>query len=168
MKYILSLFLVFVTTLIVSQNKFSTAGFYQVENSQRKVYNFNPGWRFYKGDVTNAEKANFDDSNWEAANLPHGLEILPENASGGRNYQGKAWYRKVFELENTNSSDKVFLYFEAVMGASKVWVNGQLVAEHYGGYLPFAADISKALIKNKKNVNVRLIIAKNSHLKTLC
>ena len=163
MKNILSVFFVFVTTLIVSQNKFSTAGFYQVENSQRKVYNFNPGWRFYKGDVTNAEKVNFDDSNWEAANLPHGLEILPENASGGRNYQGKAWYRKVFELENTNSSDKVFLYFEAVMGASKVWVNGQLVAEHYGGYLPFAADISKALIKNKKNVVA--VLADNSNSK---
>ena len=38
----------------------------------------------------------FNDATWERANLPHGLEILPENASGGRNYQGPAWYRKRF------------------------------------------------------------------------
>ena len=35
--------------------------------------NFNPGWRFHKGDVEGAEKVDFDDSNWEAASLPHGL-----------------------------------------------------------------------------------------------
>lgn len=156
--------LLFCTSFILtSQSRFSTAGFYEVENSQRKVYNFNPGWRFFKGDVKDAEKVDFDDTNWEAANLPHGLEILPENASGGRNYQGKAWYRKEFSVSDVNSSDKIFLYFEAVMGAAKVWVNGKLVAEHYGGYLPFAADISKVIQKNKKNVVA--VLADNSNNK---
>ena len=77
--------------------QFSTAGFFTVSNSPRTVANFNPGWRFLKADVAGAEQPGFDDSQWEAANLPHSLEILGENASGCRNYQGPAWYRKRFQ-----------------------------------------------------------------------
>lgn len=138
--------------VISAQKSFSTAGFFSVENSNREVYNFNPGWRFFKGDVVGAEKNDFDDSNWESANLPHGLEILPENASGGRNYQGKAWYRKEFTIEEQDLDGKVFLYFEAVMGAAKVWINGKQVAEHYGGYLPFAIDATGVLSEAGKNI----------------
>ncbi len=136
---------------VIAQQKFSTAGFFEVKNSKRSVYDFNQGWRFHKGDVEGAEKYAFDDSGWEAASLPHGLEILPENASGGRNYQGKAWYRKVFNLKQQETG-KVFLYFEAIMGHAKVWVNGTLVKEHFGGYLPFAADVSEVLNKDGKHV----------------
>ncbi|OEK07660.1 beta-galactosidase [Flavivirga aquatica] len=157
----ISLFLY--TNTIQSQQKFSTAGFFEVEGSKRKVSNFNPGWRFYKGDVKGAEALNFDDSNWVGANLPHGLEVLPENASGGRNYQGKAWYRKEFTVKEEELNGKVFLYFEAVMGVAKVWVNGTQVAEHYGGYLPFAADVSHVL--NKKGKNVVAVMTDNSDSK---
>ncbi|NMH86803.1 glycoside hydrolase family 2 protein [Flavivirga algicola] len=161
-KNIVFLFVVLYSCLIIAQQKFSTAGFFEVENSNRSVFGFNQGWRFYKGDIKGAEQSVFDDSNWEAANLPHGLEILPENASGGRNYQGKAWYRKVFDLKK-NEQEKVYLYFEAVMGLAKVWVNGTLVAEHYGGYLPFAADVTDVLNQNGKNVVA--VMADNSDSK---
>ena len=122
--------------------QFSTAGFFAVPNSPRAVLNFNPGWRFLKGDAGGAERPDFDDSAWEAANLPHSLEILGENASGCRNYQGPAWYRKRFQVAAPDAGGRVFVYFEAVMGKCAVWVNGQQVAEHFGGYLPFAAEIT--------------------------
>jgi beta-galactosidase len=125
--------------------QFSTAGFFPVPNSPRTVLNFNPGWRFLKADAPGAEKPEFDDSGWEAANLPHSLEILGENASGCRNYQGPAWYRKRFRVPGLAAGQKVFLYFEAVMGKSAVWVNGRKVAEHFGGYLPFAAEVGGQL-----------------------
>jgi beta-galactosidase len=138
---------------------FSVAGFYPLEKSPRKVYNFNPGWRFYKGDVKNAEKPELDDSSWERASLPHGLEILGENASGMRNYQGKAWYRKTFRTPSPKRAGKSFIYFEAVMGKAKVWVNGKLMAEHFGGYLPFAVELdNKDLLAN----NVIAVLADNS------
>ena len=124
---------------------FSTAGFFAVPDSPRRVLNFNPGWRFLKADASGAEKPGFDDAAWEAANLPHSLEVLGENASGCRNYQGPAWYRKRFQAASSAADGKVFLYFEAVMGKCTVWVNGQKVAEHFGGYLPFAAEIGSLL-----------------------
>ncbi|VGO20433.1 Beta-galactosidase BoGH2A [Pontiella sulfatireligans] len=144
--------------------RFSTAGFYAVEGSPRTVANFNPGWRFHKGDASGAEAVGFDDREWEAANLPHGLEILGENASGCRNYQGKAWYRKKFAVNKASSHGKVFIYFEAVMGEAQVWVNGKEVAHHFGGYLPFAADVTDVLNANGKP-NVVAVMADNSNSK---
>lgn len=127
------------------QPPFSTAGFFAIPGSPRLVQSFNPGWRFLKADAAGAEQPEFDDSSWEAANLPHSLEILGENASGGRNYQGPAWYRKRFQAAPPVAGGRTYLYFEAVMGKCAVWVNGQKVAEHFGGYLPFAADITPQL-----------------------
>lgn len=133
------------TTLLSNNPQFSTAGFFAVEDSQRSILNFNPGWRFYKGAVSGAQDIDFDDSEWESANLPHGLEIVGENASGCRNYQGEAWYRKLFKVDESQRDEKCVVYFEGAMGKSKVWVNGTLVVEQYGGYLPFAADITEFL-----------------------
>ncbi len=134
-----------------SSKQFSTAGFFSVDNTPRKVFNFNPGWRFYKGAIEDAQLVDFDDSQWEAANLPHGLEILGENASGCRNYQGEAWYRKSFKLNK--KTGRTIIYFEAAMGKSEVWVNEKLMTQHFGGFLPFAIDITDvALYDGKANI----------------
>jgi len=84
--------------------------------------------------------------------IPHGLEYMPEEASGDRNYQGIAWYRKHFTPDSKLKGEKIFLHFESIMGKSKVWVNGKLVKEHFGGYLPVIADISDCLVYGKDNV----------------
>ncbi|MGB0370082.1 MAG: glycoside hydrolase family 2 protein [Opitutales bacterium] len=150
--------------LVQAEQSFSSAGFFPVEDSPRQVYNFNPGWRFYKGDIANAEKPEFDDSAWESANLPHGLEILGENASGGRNYQGPAWYRKQFSATPSVTGGRTFLYFESIMGESHVWVNGQKVVSNYGGYLPFVADITE-IIHADGSLNIVSVKADNTDSK---
>ena len=134
------------------QPQFSTAGFYPLVGTGRKAYSMNVGWKFMKADVTNAEISNFDDSNWERVSLPHGLEYLPLDASGCINYQGVAWYRKHFTPDNVLKNKKLFLHFEAIMGKCKVWLNGTLAAEHYGGYLPVIADVTNLLKWNADNV----------------
>lgn len=136
---------------------YSTAGFYSIENSPRKVYNFNPGWKFQKGRPAGVERKDFDDTSWESVNLPHGLELQEENASGMRNYQGEATYRKKFSM-NEYQSKNIILYFEAIMGKSQVWLNGGKVKEHFGGYLPFAVDLSDKLVAGD---NVIVVIADN-------
>ena len=141
--------------------RYSTAGFFAIDGSPRQAFDFNPGWRYHKGDLAGAEAVRFDDSAWEVANLPHGLEINPENASGMRNYQGPAWYRKRFRLPAGVQGKRVVLHFEAVMGKSDVWVNGEKVAEHFGGYLPFAADITR-LVSGSARDNIVAVRADNS------
>lgn len=151
-KISLLCFLLFCSMQLVAGNTFSTAGFYELANSGREVYNMNPAWRFYKGNIAEAHTVSFNDSGWNVVSLPNGLELLPEEASGGVNYQGIVWYRKHFTPEKNLSGKKVFLHFEGIMGKSKIWVNGQFVKEHFGGFLPVIADITDYLQFDKKNV----------------
>ena len=130
----------------------SVGGFLDVPGSGRGVLQFNVGWRFHKGAADGAESAGFDDSQWPVVNVPHGLEILPLEASGGINYQGPAWYRKHFEAPAGLAGKRVVLHFEALMGKSKVWVNGQLLKEHFGGYMPCIVDVSAALEHGRENI----------------
>lgn len=137
---------------VKSKTEFSTAGFYKVDGGGREVYSFNQGWRFAKGNFKNAALTNFNDSQWQATNLPHGLELLPTEASGGINYQGPAWYRKKFDIPQSLKGKKIYLYFEAVMGKSQIWINGQLVKEHFGGYIPFSIEVSQHISFDKENL----------------
>ena len=134
------------------QPRSSTAGFYSLEGTGRNAYSMNIAWRFVKKDIPNAALVSFDDTKWEVVSLPHGLEYLPVDASGGVNYQGPAWYRKHFTPDDTLKGKKVFLHFEAIMGKCKVWVNGQLVTEHFGGYLPVITEISNNLKWGEDNI----------------
>lgn len=145
--------------------RFSTAGFYPLENAGRTVENLNPGWRFAKGNWTDAWQADFKgDSAWQTVSTPHGLELLPVEASGGVNYRGEAWYRKYVTLPTgkPEPGKRYVLYFEGIMGKSKIWVNGRQVAEQYGGFLPIVVDISEALSKEPGAVQVIAVRADNS------
>jgi beta-galactosidase len=126
-----------------ARSEFSIAGFYPLEESGRQVYNFNVGWRFLRGDAPGAEAADFDDSAWDIVSTPHTPELMPSEASGGRTFQGIAWYRKHYTLDPALIGKRVMVYFEAVMGKVQVYLDGRPVLEHFGGYLPFAVELSE-------------------------
>lgn len=134
------------------QPEFSTASFFRLDNSGREVYSMNPAWRFHKGAMEGAETKEFNDKDWTVVSLPDGIEYLPTEASGCINYQGKVWYRKHFTPDAALKGKKLFLHFEAIMGKSKVFVNGKLLTEHFGGYLPVIADVTDVLDWNGDNV----------------
>jgi len=129
------------------QPDFSVAGFFDLKNSGREVYNFNVGWRFYKGNIQGAEQTNFDDSKWDVVSTPHTVQLMPAEASGGRNYQGIAWYRKHFTVDKALDGKLINIYFEAAMGKSVVYLNGKKITEHLGGYLPFSIELTEHGIK---------------------
>ena len=134
------------------QPEFSTAGFFRLDNSGREVYSMNPAWRFHKGAMEGAETKEFNDKDWTVVSLPDGIEYLPTEASGCINYQGEVWYRKHFTPDAALKGKKLFLHFEAIMGKSKVFVNGKLLTEHFGGSLPVIADVTDVLDWNGDNV----------------
>ena len=134
------------------QPEFSTAGFFRLDNSGREVYSMNPAWRFHKGAMEGAETKEFNDKDWTVVSLPDGIEYLPTEARGCINYQGEVWYRKHFMPDAALKGKKLFLHFEAIMGKSKVFVNGKLLTEHFGGYLPVIVDVTDVLDWNGDNV----------------
>ena len=55
------------------------------------------------------------------------------------------WYRRTFDPPARKSGERVLLHFQAVDYVCSVWVNGELVGVHEGGYIPFAFDITEKL-----------------------
>lgn len=167
----LFLLLLFISgfTFLLAQNPFhapgpifSTDGFFKLpDNNSRMIFSFNNGWLYHKGNIVNAQLTNFVDSNWQQVQLPHGVDILPEEASGGVNYQGVVWYRKHFTIPQEIISKKLSLTFEAIMGKCSIYINGNLVATHKGGYLPIVIDLTKVNI-NLQRSNVIAVMADNS------
>ncbi len=56
----------------------------------------------------------------------------------------KLWYQRQFEVEHA-PDQLVMLHFGAVDFSCQVWVNGKLIGDHRGGYLPFSFDVTSAL-----------------------
>ena len=139
----------------------SVAGLFPVSNQGREVWNFNPNWRFHLGDVQGAERADYDDASWEVVSTPHSVKLEPAEASGCRNYQGIAWYRKTFIVPGNRSE----IYFEAIMGKQKIYVNGKLAKEHFGGYLPVIVNLKEQGLK-KGDKCVVAVMADNSNDKS--
>jgi beta-galactosidase len=121
----------------------SVMGLFPLEGSGRVVYNFNEGWRFLLGDAEGAEATSFDDKAWPVVCAPHTVQLVPAEASGGRNYQGVCWYRKHFTVPADMQGKNIIVHFEAIMGKQWVYVNGRLVKEHEGGYLPITIDLTQ-------------------------
>lgn len=60
------------------------------------------------------------------------------------------WYKNTIELDKSVSKDQVLLHFGAVDWQCDVYVNGNKVGSHEGGFDPFYFDITKQLKKGKK------------------
>lgn len=56
-------------------------------------------------------------------------------------YEGLAWYRKKFEVKK-EAGFRYFLYFEAVNYKSDVYLNGEKLGMHEGGFTPFQFEIT--------------------------
>jgi beta-galactosidase len=143
-----------------------TGALYAQENQEgiRISQLFNFGWRFHHGDVTNAEKPGFDDSDWKDLNLPHDFQINQpwvKAAGGGRGFkeEGTGWYRKTFKADPAwrarlpdGQGKKILLDFEGIMLSGDAWLNGVKIGGTDYGYLGFDADISKLIKYDANNV----------------
>lgn len=65
-------------------------------------------------------------------------------------YEGTLWYKKSFDYTLTKTSNRVFIYFEASNYKTEVYLNGQKLGTHIGGFTPFNFEITP-LLKEKDN-----------------
>jgi beta-galactosidase len=113
------------------------------------TYNFNADWKFFKGDVTNAGRVDFDDSKWTTVSAPHTWndtdtydEIISHNDGERHEYTGIGWYRKHFKLPASARDGKVFLEFEGLKQAGFFWVNGKYAGKYENGVTPLGLDLT--------------------------
>ncbi|HPH97051.1 MAG TPA: glycoside hydrolase family 2 TIM barrel-domain containing protein [Anaerolineaceae bacterium] len=90
--------------------------------------------------------------------VPYAVESLLSGVQKPLMPDQKLWYRRVFAdprgelLGPANPDGRILLHFGAVDYECTIWVNGQRIGEHRGGYLPFTFDITAALHENENEI----------------
>jgi beta-galactosidase len=149
MRFVLRLFLPFVTLPLILVAGAARAATPQNAADLRQRINLNRDWKFYLGDKSGAEQAAYDDSGWDSVGLPHSFSI-PYFLSKDF-YVGYGWYRRHLDVPDSDMGKRLFLEFEGVFQDAQIFVNGIQVGEHQGGYTGFSLDITSA-IKTGDNV----------------
>ncbi|MGI6641091.1 MAG: glycoside hydrolase family 2 protein [Limnochordia bacterium] len=67
------------------------------------------------------------------------------------------WYRRSFEIPSNWEGRQILLHFGAVDYETFVWVNGEFVGCHKGGYVPFSFDITAYLADGENELIVKVI-----------
>ena len=118
----------------------------------RITLSFNHGWSFARDLPLGPEyhSPDFNDQAWQKVTLPHTPRVEPLVVND--QWRGDAWYRKTFSLDESHSGRKVFVRFEGAMQKADVWLNGEHLGTHTGGYLPFAFDLSGDILFGADNM----------------
>lgn len=65
-------------------------------------------------------------------------------------YEGSLWYKKSFDYDKAQDSNRVFIYFGASNYETDVYLNGKKLGKHIGGFTPFNFEATH-LLKEKDN-----------------
>lgn len=95
--------------------------------------------------------------NWDVVKLPH--DFLSDPRYG---FTGQAWYRCSFRAPGTSTDPVAILRFEQVSQRCQIWLNGQWVGRHEGGYTPFSFDVSAQIRRGQENF---LVVAVDNEIR---
>jgi len=118
--------------------------------------NFNERWQFARTIDTTVTAAYFKrggEADWESVALPHTAHIEPLVIKD-QQWQGTVFYRKFFKVPSADKGKHIAVKFGAAMHEADVYLNGQKLATHKGGYLPFVVNLTDKLNFGKENVLV--------------
>ncbi|CDK39035.1 glycoside hydrolase family 2 protein [Halorubrum sp. AJ67] len=88
------------------------------------------------------DPCDFNIHNGRSVTIPSSWgEEIPEF----RHYEGWVWYARTFDWDADAGDDRTYLRFGAVNYKTKVWLNGELLGSHEGGYTPFSFEATDAL-----------------------
>lgn len=141
-------------------------------HAQRSEYLLEKGWKFTKGEVSNAEMPAFNDAKWETVDIPHDWAIfgpfdknndlqnvavtqnfetqasLKTGRTGGLPYVGIGWYRTTF---HSTPGKQTTLIFDGAMSEARVFVNGKEACFWPCGYNSFYCDVTYLVNEDGKN-----------------
>ena len=111
----------------------------------RTVINFNRMWAFSK--MADAVPAKINNK-WDFVNLPHCWNALDGQDGGNDYYRGTAYYAKSFEKSELPEADAYYLEIKGANSSADVYLNGEKLAHHDGGYSTWRINITAALKSN--------------------
>lgn len=97
---------------------------------------------------------------WDAVTVPHDFLSDPRYV-----YTGVAWFRRSFAVPAGAQPGWVWrLQFDQVSQRCRVWLNGELVGSHEGGYTPFNLDVTAQVRPGPQNF---LVVAVDNRIQPL-
>jgi len=118
-------------------------------SAQRETTPLPDGWKFLKQE-TPVTAATVD---WENVTLPHTWnaqdgplgKVGNPKVSGGY-YRGAGWYAHSFDIPaDWKGRKRVFIRFDAAALVAKIYLNGELLGEHRGGFTAFCYELTSHL-----------------------
>ena len=109
----------------------------------RNVININKGWSFIKDCADPAATAGAVE-----INLPHTWNAEDGHDGGNDYFRGSSLYTKTLNKSELPAADLYFLEIKGANASADVYVGGEKLAHHDGGYSTWRVDITEALDKS--------------------
>ncbi|WP_298533434.1 glycoside hydrolase family 2 protein [uncultured Algibacter sp.] len=149
MKKVIIIFLFLLTVLSCAKTE---------SNIEVKNISLNGTWQFLASNDVSEEdvfKASF--TKWDTLQVPGNWDTRERYSE----YVGKGYYQKEFSVPKNWKNKQIRVKFDAVYETAKVWLNGQLLGEHVGGYTPFEFNITDKV--NLGTSNSVVVMADNTY-----
>ena len=103
-------------------------------NASRTILDFSGVWDFRLK----------PDAPWQSIAVPASYNDQSADPEF-RRHVGLAWYRRSITVPSILKGQRLMLRFDAVTHNARVFLDGQLLCTHRGGFLPFEADVTDIL-----------------------
>ncbi|MBR2926123.1 MAG: DUF4982 domain-containing protein [Clostridia bacterium] len=121
----------------------------------RTILNLNQNWRFAKGA---AEFPSVRPTEWEDVTLPHSWNAVDGQDGGNDYYRGTCVYTRALDKAELAEGQRHFLEINGANSTSWVYLNGEQLARHDGGYSTYRVDLTDKLL----DTNELAIVVDNS------
>ncbi|QGQ44883.1 beta-glucuronidase [Metabacillus sediminilitoris] len=128
---------------------------YPIITETRSVIDLNGIWRF------KVDKGEGLHEKWYKNGLTDSISMAVPSSFNDvgvtgdiRNHVGLVWYEREFIVPELFSTERIVLRFGSATHKAKVYINGELVIEHKGGFLPFEAELNEYLQSGKNRLTV--------------
>lgn len=121
----------------------------------RRSYNFNSKWAFTKEACEIPAEM---PRSWCYVNLPHTWNALDGQDGGNDYWRARCLYAKVLTKAELPEAERYYFEVGAANSSADLYINGELIAHHDGGYSRWRVDITEKL----KSENLIVIAVDNS------
>ena len=104
----------------------------------------NTGWTFVKTAAGPLEAAQ---ASGEAVTLPHTWNAVDGQDGGNDYHRGTCWYVRTLERPSLEKDGEAWLEFAGAAMTAEVYLNGEKLACHEGGYSTFRVNLTEHLQK---------------------
>ena len=108
----------------------------------RTIVNINRKWAFSKEATAVPTEVN---NAWNFVNLPHTWNALDGQDGDGDFWRGTAYYVRVLDKQDLPAADRYYIEVKGANASAELYVAGEKLATHHGGYSTWRADITEKL-----------------------